>query len=751
MPAAKTTPVTMIRPLALALAAAACLIVPPGVAAQAPGGVTPAPAPEVPESVQREVKAAQDVLARAITEFEGPQQSRSIVTLDDVISRLEAVGPAALPASGKETLAQAYEYRGRAYFGIGLSEKASENFRQLVQLKPEYALSKERVSPKVVDLFNGVKRALVGYLAVSSQPAGAEVTLRTASGTSISLGLTDFFPAEVLAGEYTVEIARPGYQTETRPVSITARDTQTLDVPLVRVLASVFFVTEPAGVEIWVDGELKATTSGSLAPELHEEVRGRGLEPGRASARTEVANLTLGSHAVELRRKCYETVKRTLDTTQPQDYSADPVKMEDSLASLRLTSDPPGARIFLNAEARGVTPAQIDGLCSGKVRVEVKHAAGKFIKDLVLNKDEAISLDCPIRPTLAFLGVEAASAAGQRHLGDAEEKIRQNLSRLTALNFIVAPREAVDRLLEQEKTTRQSLVNGSASDPDLVRKVTERLASGLDVQGFLLAVLPDERLQRTARLHLLAAASTTAEAVDVAFAEGAAYSAILGRLDARFASERPWSGLVTVDTLLHDGVPVLRVLPGSPAAQAGLQPGDVVLGADGQPVKGTAELLAAVAAKKAGDKVILQVRGGAPGASPRGVDLVLGVSPREVPLFDPELAYNKVMMDLRSVVEGYPGTEAAAYASLNLALCAMHFSDYAGAHEYLQKAKAELPARPGLSRGTALYYLGLALEKLGYRPQAVEAYRAAAEAKDATLVDNDGPAVSALAARRAGP
>ena len=56
-------------------------------------------------------------------------------------------------------------------------------------------------------------------------------------------------------------------------------------------------------------------------------------------------------------------------------------------------------------------------------------------------------------------------------------------------------------------------------------------------------------------------------------------------------------------------------------------------------------------------------------------------------------------MDLRAVVEGYPGTEAAAYAWLNLAICAMHFSDHAGAHDYLQKAKAELPQRPGLSRG----------------------------------------------------
>jgi tetratricopeptide (TPR) repeat protein len=277
------------------------------------------------------------------------------------------------------------------------------------------------------------------------------------------------------------------------------------------------------------------------------------------------------------------------------------------------------------------------------------------------------------------------------------------------------------------------------------------MGQSLEVQGFLVAVLPEERLQRTARLHLLAAGNTTAEAVDVAFAEGPSYAPLIRRLDALFASERPWSGLVTVDTLTHEGVPVLRVVPGSPAEKAGVVAGDLVMAADGQAVKATADLLAAVAVKKPGDRLVLNVRGAAPGSQGRGVELVLGSSAREIPLFDPELVYNKVMMDLRAVVEGYPGTEAAAYARLNLALCALHFSDYAGAHEYLQKAKAELPLRPGLSRGTALYYLGLALDKLGYRPQAIEAYRAAAEAKDATLIDNDGPAVASLAARRAGP
>jgi tetratricopeptide (TPR) repeat protein len=81
----------------------------------------------------------------------------------------------------------------------------------------------------------------------------------------------------------------------------------------------------------------------------------------------------------------------------------------------------------------------------------------------------------------------------------------------------------------------------------------------------------------------------------------------------------------------------------------------------------------------------------------------------------------------------------------------MHFGDYAAAHDHLMKARAELPQKPGLSQGTALYYLGLALEKLGYKKEAIDAYKAAAATKDATLFNNDGPGVAPLAARRAGP
>src|SRR4029453_9394266 len=167
--------------------------------------------------------------------------------------------------------------RGRAYYNIWLSEKAADSFRSLVQFQPQYNMSREKVSPKVVDFFGSVKKALVGYLAVSTHPPGARVSLN-----GEFLALSDFFPLDVLAGEYAVEIARDGYQTETRTLSIAPRATETMSVDLTRTLASAFFVTDPAGVEIWVDGSARGTTSGSVPPDRQDAARALGLDPAGA-------------------------------------------------------------------------------------------------------------------------------------------------------------------------------------------------------------------------------------------------------------------------------------------------------------------------------------------------------------------------------------------------------------------------------------------------------------------------------------
>lgn len=55
------------------------------------------------------------------------------------------------------------------------------------------------------------------------------------------------------------------------------------------------------------------------------------------------------------------------------------------------------------------------------------------------------------------------------------------------------------------------------------------------------------------------------------------------------------------------GVLVDRVSPDSPAAKAGIRPGDVIAEVDGEPVEGRDDVVRAIADKKAGDPVVMHV------------------------------------------------------------------------------------------------------------------------------------------------
>lgn len=60
----------------------------------------------------------------------------------------------------------------------------------------------------------------------------------------------------------------------------------------------------------------------------------------------------------------------------------------------------------------------------------------------------------------------------------------------------------------------------------------------------------------------------------------------------------------------EDGVLIVRVMPGSPAADAGLRRGDIILSVDGAPVNSAAELMKTIATHVAGDEIELAYRHG---------------------------------------------------------------------------------------------------------------------------------------------
>jgi hypothetical protein len=75
------------------------------------------------------------------------------------------------------------------------------------------------------------------------------------------------------------------------------------------------------------------------------------------------------------------------------------------------------------------------------------------------------------------------------------------------------------------------------------------------------------------------------------------------------------------------GIQVSEVVSDSPAAAAGLQPGDLIIAIDGAPVTPELELAAVIAEHKPGDQLTLTVQRGKPEASELEITVTLGAKP----------------------------------------------------------------------------------------------------------------------------
>jgi S1-C subfamily serine protease len=64
-----------------------------------------------------------------------------------------------------------------------------------------------------------------------------------------------------------------------------------------------------------------------------------------------------------------------------------------------------------------------------------------------------------------------------------------------------------------------------------------------------------------------------------------------------------WLGVTTTSFAPTDGAMIVDVVPGSPAAAAGLQPGEVITQIDNHPVQSPADLESALTALHAGQQV----------------------------------------------------------------------------------------------------------------------------------------------------
>jgi tetratricopeptide (TPR) repeat protein len=679
-------------------------------------------------------------LAQARAQFEAGDYEPALATLDPLIALLEPL--AAKDPVAERLLPAAYELRARTRFQAGNADGATADFRALLKLAPAFTFT-DKVSPKVAKVLEDIRKTAVGTIVLNLSPVDADLELDgrpfTAAAGQVALPV----------GPHTLSGRRSGCRSASQTFTVMPGASTEVVLTLERVSATVFLVTSPPGIEVSVDGVSRGRTEpGPRPPRWAEPIASLGVPASAVSKPFVVDDLGLGSHTLGFSRDCHVSVDLRTEITKLTDFYLAPVKLEKAVASVYVDAPGTGAVVVLDGEPRGSVPQQIDDICEGSHVVELRSPLGRYVERLTTRAGDKLNVQGVLKPAVALLGVTGlpkeyrgpdlrlelerrfVAAKSMTIFGPSPEKIQQALN----AERLAAGWLAFDRWRGPIGETAEAITPSARLD------LGGKVSKALEVQGVaeLTARPGGDRSQFL--LSILAADSSVPDVLEVIPDNPASVNGVIARLDQVPAMYRPTAGLTVGDVLDVAGAVVMSVDAAGAAAKAGIEPGDVIVKADGRPVADGSAFSAAVAAHKANDSVPVEVQARAGGVKPAA--LTISMTPRLVAMNDQSLLFNNLVIVLRARLAQSPGGASDPVVRLNLAVALMRLGNFETARTEL--SKVQLTAGPGVSNGTVQYLLGLCYEALGQTAEAQQAWRAASTDADSLLTE-DGPFVKELA------
>ncbi len=180
---------------------------------------------------------------------------------------------------------------------------------------------------------------LMGFL-LSARSLQVLVNAETPADVAIS-GLALPFGERYLLrpGDYSLRVTAAGYHPLETGITVTAEDSQTLQLELAPLPGRVSFASTPAGATVLLDGEVLGRTPLADQP------------------------VEAGEHLVRIEAERYLPLEQSLQVTGREVAQQLAVELAPGWAEVSLDSQPPGAAILVDGEQRGTTPAllEIDG------------------------------------------------------------------------------------------------------------------------------------------------------------------------------------------------------------------------------------------------------------------------------------------------------------------------------------------------------------------------------------------------------
>lgn len=705
------------------------------------------------EDLTAGLKAMRAAFNRARERIENLDFLGSARELSGIIEPRKAAKPADLSLEELNLLCAAYDMRARAQFNLGNMKGAETDFASLLKLNPSYAIDRQTLSPKVVDLFDRVRAKIAGILILQLEPPRARLLVdgdpveRQGAGT-----------LAVLSGNHLLRAEADGFEPFEEMIAVVAGAETRKTITLRPNRRTLQFVTVPAGVSVSIDGGPPILSAGPPTPESQALAQQGGFDPNNASAPVLIPMVTAGDHKVTFEKNCYQpralSVKVSLDVEQNTALKFTPVVLQDARSELRLTSTPSGADVFVDGEKKGATPLVLPGQCGGERDLAViKPDVGSWSERIRLTAGEVNTLDVKLRPTLAYVGTFRLDEWGRAVWSDEDKPLLDELAKgLKTLNVVRTP--AILQAL------RDSIIKWMITEPDEVRAGTllppailEEAASSAKADLVLAGLTLGGDADKSWTLAVYSVLHPAPDIVRLRLDQPDGMRDFVKRLDNAPPARGPWWGMGLVDTLLDgqtepDGPLVVRVLPGGPASKAGLREGDRVRAVGNRKTPAVRDVNQAIAtemSRPGGVKptLVLAVEDA---GGPRTVRFTPDEGPVVTPLSDPALLYNRALAEfrLRSRAAADEGDRGAAL--LNLGVAYMHFRAYDKA-ESEGFARAALPAVTGVSQGTVLYYRGLCALRRGNPGAAKTAFEQARGQSGSTLDSGDGPSAAAAASR----
>ena len=312
------------------------------------------------------------------------------------------------PALTEEERIEAMVLRSQTRAAFGDLDATEEDYRQILLRRPGWAPDPSLTPRKAMDRFESVSAKLIGRVNFVLDPADAALWVDDRE-------IQDLLEAlPLLAGSHEVHAARQGHDPLERTVEVKAGQTATLTLTLMANARTVVVRTEPADVEVWLDGELAGTT--------RPAERFAGI--ARSPAELVIEDVPLGEHHFELRKECHRTERITdalnIDLLDRAPKRYDIVRLPEALVMIVPTGGPQGSELRIDGVRVAVLPVESVQACPGRRRVEAIYAERVvWSEDQRLVEGVPATLEISARPNLVLVGMQSlprALAALESHV-----------------------------------------------------------------------------------------------------------------------------------------------------------------------------------------------------------------------------------------------------------------------------------------------------------------------------------------------